>query len=66
MVGEKSSFTHICAVSSPDCVMNFYNDHDKVVFEKVYSDDMNEVRRVMNAIHKVWNTENAYGIIYIE
>ena len=43
---------------------NFYNAHDKVDFEKIYSKDMNEVRRVITAIHRVWNTENAHGTMF--
>ena len=45
---------------------NFYNDQDKVDFEKIYSNDMSDVRRVIIAIRKVWNTENAHGTMYIE
>ena len=45
---------------------NFYNAHDKVDFEKIYSKDMNEVRRVITAIHRVWNTENAHGTMFVQ
>ena len=45
---------------------NLYNDHDKIDFEEIFSRDMGNVRKVINAICKVWNTENAHGTMYVE
>ena len=41
--------------------INYYDDEDKVNFDSVFSDDLNELRSTVSKFERVWNTKNANG-----
>ena len=40
---------------------NYFEDHEKVSFAEIYSDDMETVRRTISKIERVWDTKCAHG-----
>ena len=40
---------------------NYYDNDEKVQFEKVYSNDMETIKDIIPKIEKTWNTKRAHG-----
>ena len=45
--------------------VNLYDSIEKVDINKIYSNDINEIRPVISKIELVWNTRNAHGTMNI-
>ena len=41
--------------------LNFYNETEKIIFDDIYSDNYDIVKRILTCINKIWNTSNGNG-----
>ena len=41
--------------------INYYDEEEKVNFDSIFSNDINEIRSTVLKFERVWNTRNANG-----
>ena len=44
---------------------NFYDKSEKIDYDLIFSDKIEDLRRVIQSIEKVWNTRNAHGTMIV-